>query len=167
MIKVQHLLGLSVAFCGMLLVLGCGVGKEIKKTGEEIRRSKREVKKRLDELQLRVEMDFELQDAFKLVNSAYQEAWSNGPVSGWDSLSQTNAATSSLGTRISDARKKGIEPIFNIPNDLSDEVKADTVIAYAPGNSPDQFWILLANGKYDKVTSAELAEAKGDTPQQP
>lgn len=151
----------------LLAMLGCSVGNEIKRTGEEVRRTKREVKKRLDDLQLRVEMDFELQDAFRLVDAAYREAWLQGPVTNWDDLARTTAATNSLGMRLSDARRKGIEVVFNLPRELTDEQKADTIIAYAPTPTPDQFWILLANGKYDKVAGSELEGVKSPAQQSP
>ncbi len=152
---------------GLLVMWGCGVGKEIKRTGEEVRRAKREVKKRLDDLQLRVEMDFELQDAFRLVDAAYREAWLQGPINNWDDLARTTAATNSLGMRLSDARRKGIEVVFNLPLDLTDEQKADTIIAYAPTPTPDQYWILLASGKYDNVTGSELEAAKSPVQKTP
>ena len=141
-------------------ILGCGVAQEIKQARKEIKKVKEETKARLDALQVRGEMDFELQDAFKTYEQCYQQAWKAGPVTAWSDLAQAESALSISGLRLADVKKKGIVPIFNHPTPSSEKQKADIVIGYAPTLNPETYWILLADGKFDKVPKEE-AESLG------
>jgi hypothetical protein len=141
-------------------VFGCGVAKEIKQARKELKKVKEDTKARLDALQVRGEMDFELQDAFKTYEQCYQQAWKAGPVTGWSDLAQAESALSISGLRLADVKKKGIVPVFNLPAPTSEKQKAEIVIGYAPTLSPETYWILLADGKFDKVPKEE-AESFG------
>ncbi len=146
-------------FSGVLM-LGCGVAKEIKKARKEIKKVKDETKARLDAIQIRTEMDFELQEAFKVFEQCYHQAWKSGPVISWSDLNQAEGALGISGLHLADAKKKGIVPVFNLPSELDAKQKADTVIGYAQTLNPEMYWILLADGKFDKVPKEE-AESLG------
>ncbi|MEZ6093346.1 MAG: hypothetical protein R3C03_03780 [Pirellulaceae bacterium] len=85
----------------------------------QVKEIRKNVNKNLTEIQIRGEMDFNLQPLFAATKEGYLAAWNNGPVSGWDAITSASNQASNLSVEL---QKSKITPIWNIekPTDASE-----------------------------------------------
>ncbi len=149
--------GIGCLVVGLFGLVGCDAVDDLKQAKQTFKSVKENTQARLTELQVRGEMDFELQPVFQAFRTGYLAAWQNQVVSDWGALAEA-ASSANLAISEVDARRVKLQPVWGVARPETEPARSAILIGYAPREVAGQFWGLMGDGNYQKLTQAELDE---------